>query len=331
MKGMFESALTGISVASAHSTGGPPISARQIASVVDPKLLTALPRFSGKDEEFLEWEVKVLSMCGLLGLDEKMKEAAKVQRIEDIQMANMDQEAQDQAKLQRLSLPCYCKQCRARRLPFSWVVRTRTVMTPKFSADRLFSEQLTEWRQLIQEYRKATNKELDDGVKVAILTSQSPPNVRALVVQAAARCGENYARLEKEILDTEVGARTYTNFGVLINNSSSTSGAVPMDIGAIGASSASSLTCQLCGKRGHDAKSCWTLGGKRKRLLQWQGQRKRERTDKGPRKRGRQREVFVEIKPSVEIHWQMQLLRQDGARGQRLQKESSAEECGCCQ
>eukprot|EP00971_Amphidinium_carterae_P321830 6397434-Amphidinium_carterae.1 len=45
----------------------PALSLRQISSVVDPKLLNVLPKFSGKDEDFLEWEAKILSICSLLG------------------------------------------------------------------------------------------------------------------------------------------------------------------------------------------------------------------------------------------------------------------------
>eukprot|EP00971_Amphidinium_carterae_P347984 6490256-Amphidinium_carterae.1 len=261
MKGMFEQAISSLTVASTHATNVPPVSSRQIASVVDPKLLTSLPKFSGKEDEFLEWEIKVLSMCGLLGLDVQMKEATKV-GIDEITMANMDQDAQDQSKA-LFAMLLQAVQGRALTILMSgedqngfqgWRALTAAykpaiasrhnallvaVMTPRFSSEKLFSEQLTEWKQLIQEYRKATGKELDDGVK------------------AAARCGDNYARLEKEILDAEVGARSYTSFGVLSGASSSMGGPVPMDIGAV----TTSVPCQWCGKKGHDAKSCWSLSG----------------------------------------------------------------------
>ncbi len=45
---------------------------QQISSVIDPKILQRITTFSGKDDDFPEWEVRHKSLCGLIGLDEAM-------------------------------------------------------------------------------------------------------------------------------------------------------------------------------------------------------------------------------------------------------------------
>eukprot|EP00971_Amphidinium_carterae_P087076 1722511-Amphidinium_carterae.1 len=38
-------------------------------SLLDPKVLSSLPVFSGADEDFLEWETRFKSVCGLLNME----------------------------------------------------------------------------------------------------------------------------------------------------------------------------------------------------------------------------------------------------------------------
>eukprot|EP00971_Amphidinium_carterae_P206714 4101574-Amphidinium_carterae.1 len=63
-----------------HLSQQPAAGARQSAEegtrlrfVIDPKVLSNIPAFSGLDEEFVEWEVRFRALCGLLGLDEKLR------------------------------------------------------------------------------------------------------------------------------------------------------------------------------------------------------------------------------------------------------------------
>eukprot|EP00971_Amphidinium_carterae_P337779 6474781-Amphidinium_carterae.1 len=159
-------------------------------------------------------------------------------------------------------------------------------MTPKFTTERLFSEQLAEWKRLIEEYRRATNKDIDDEVKVAIITSHAPSNMRSFVSQAAARCGSSYLMLEKELLDTEVGSRSFTSLGVL-SSSMSSQGAMPMEIGVVG----KEVVCQICSKRGHDAKTCWQRSAEGKGFKHGKGKGK----DKG--KPSKDKQTQKESKP----------------------------------
>eukprot|EP00971_Amphidinium_carterae_P345847 6487010-Amphidinium_carterae.1 len=286
MRAMIETMMAGLARGPQGGADGlhsaPSVTTRQIASVVDPKLLGAFPRFSGRDEDYLEWEVKVLSMCSLLGgLDTLMRDAARETTPNTLEMVNLDHDAQDKTKALYAML-VQAVQGRALTLLMStedqngflaWRALVReykpsiasrhnallvAAMTPKFTQDRSFSEQLTEWKRLLEEYRRATNKDLADDVKIAILTTSAPANVRAHVAQAAARSGTSYAALEKEIIDTEVGSRSFTALGVMASTQQRTE-AVPMDIGVV-----SSAVCQFCGKRGHEAKSCWQIKGKSK-------------------------------------------------------------------
>eukprot|EP00971_Amphidinium_carterae_P091178 1804676-Amphidinium_carterae.1 len=136
------------------------------------------------------------------------------------------------------------------------------VLSPKFVDSKPFSEQMVEWRRLVEQYKRASGKDVDNSMKVAILTQHAPGKMRQVVVQAAARCGNDYVKFEKELWDYEAGSRTFTAHGAFAG-SSLQEVPVPMEIGSIGAAA-----CQYCGRKGHDAKSCWQVqklkGGKGK-------------------------------------------------------------------
>eukprot|EP00971_Amphidinium_carterae_P337659 6474573-Amphidinium_carterae.1 len=110
--------------------------------------------------------------------------------------------------------------------------------------------------------------------------------MKTFVTQAAARSGTSYLTFERELLDTEVGSRSFTNMGVL---TSSVSSASPMEIGAV-----SSVACQICGKKGHDAKNCWQRGDAKGGKAKGKGKDKSKGgKDKGQQQQGQKPGTFT--------------------------------------
>eukprot|EP00971_Amphidinium_carterae_P334367 6469613-Amphidinium_carterae.1 len=136
-----------------------------------------------------------------------------------------------------------------------------SILAPKFVNDKPFMEQLVEWRRALEQYRRATSKDVDDATKIAVLTQHAPARMRNAVVQAAARCGENYKMFEAELWNVEVGERNFSSQGSFLpaNASNHGQGPAPMEIGAM-----FSGKCNLCGKVGHKAAECWSAKGKGK-------------------------------------------------------------------
>eukprot|EP00971_Amphidinium_carterae_P168430 3337131-Amphidinium_carterae.1 len=145
------------------------------------------------------------------------------------------------------------------------------LLNPQFVASRPFHEQLAEWKRRIAEYERATSKKFEDDTKIAVLTHASPGTWRSVVIAAAARHGQAYQAVEKELLDHELGSRSFSSLGV-----SAGDGPTPMEIGA-----ASLAVCQLCGKKGHEAKTCWSAGKGKKGKGEAKGRGKGQKDAKG--------------------------------------------------
>eukprot|EP00971_Amphidinium_carterae_P330422 6463440-Amphidinium_carterae.1 len=173
---------------------------------VDLKVLQLMPKFSGRDENYAEWEVRTRSLLSLLGADGLLTaaEAARAPRLLD-----MDEHEQALAKslyhmlLQATSGKALTLVMAGEPLngAAAWASLKREfrleiasrhnamlmgLLNPQFNSSRPFHEQLAEWKRRIAEYERATSKQFEDDTKIAVLTHAAPGSWRAVVIAAAA-------------------------------------------------------------------------------------------------------------------------------------------------
>ena len=159
---------------------------RQISSVLDPKCLESIKTFSGKDEDYPEWEVKLKSTTTLLGLDGEMAVAIAEPTKDSVMLEALPaDEVRNKAKAlyhiliqscqgKALTIVLTCEEnnglqaWRRVKREYKPEVAPRhnampiSLLTPKFSSDRPFTEQITEWGRNIDEYRKANGRVFGD-------------------------------------------------------------------------------------------------------------------------------------------------------------------------
>ena len=254
----------------------------QIRSVVDPKILERVKDFSGKDEDFAEWFVKIKSLASLLNVGDEMQAAVDEADESTVEMTALpDDEVRDKARavyhilLQACSGKAFTivRQVQDangflvwRRLVNEYrpEVATRhnamlmSLLTPTFDANEPFMAQLAKWELAIEDYKKASGKDFEDSMKVAVLTRWSPDNMRSSINAISARVDGDYRRIKTELQSLEIGNR---NYGGSPGTSPSNYDHVPMEIGKIDANA----TCTNCGKKGHTAESCWSRNGEGKK------------------------------------------------------------------
>eukprot|EP00971_Amphidinium_carterae_P021794 429967-Amphidinium_carterae.4 len=126
-----------------------------------------------------------------------------------------------------------------------------------------FHEQLAESKRRIVEYERATSKKFKDDAKIAVLTHASPGSWRSIVIAAAARHGQAYMAVEKELLGHDLGV-------------CSSDGPQHYSHGE-----ALAVCHQLCGKKGHEAKTCWAAGKSKKGKWEAKGKGKGQKDAKG--------------------------------------------------
>ena len=239
-----------------------------------------MTHFSGKEEDFPEWEVKMKSITSLIGIDAEMA-VAVAEPTEEVVMLDAlpDDTCRNKAKAlyhmlihscggKALTIILTCEEgngllaWRKLKIEYKPEVAPRhnamlvALLTPHFVLDRPLTEQITEWKRNIDEYCKASGKPFDGSTKIAVLTQHAPAEHRAQVIAASARAGDNYEKLEREIFDNAAGSRIYTGLGILSTAPMATQGPTPMDVGGI-----NQAQCQICGKIGHTAKDCWQRAG----------------------------------------------------------------------
>ena len=73
---------------------------QQIRSVVDPRILERVRDFSGRDEDFAEWHVRMCSLAELLSLGDEMRVACSEPYEATMDMGALpDEECRDKARL----------------------------------------------------------------------------------------------------------------------------------------------------------------------------------------------------------------------------------------
>ena len=104
--------------------------------------------------------------------------------------------------------------------------------TEKIAAGADFSDLFIEWEQQVAIYELQRQKTIDDDVKVAVVTRNSPPDVRMALRQAAHVYGDNYLQMMQVLEQYLKTGREYDMHGVAKNNASSITEPTPMDVGA---------------------------------------------------------------------------------------------------
>ena len=327
-----EAEIANLQAAAARTTpisGGSELR-QQIRSVVDPRILERVRDFSGRDEDFAEWHVRMCSLAELLGLGDEMRVACSEPYEATMDMGALpDEECRDKARalyhilLQACSgkamtivraVPEHNGLVAWRRLinEYRPEVASRhnamlmALLTPAFVDRQPLMAQMSAWELSIVEYQRAISKSFEDSTKVAVLTRWAPESLRSQVIAIAARTDGDFHRMKAELHSMETAGRNFNALGVSGGQSNEP---VPMEIGKLDAATAK---CYNCGRKGHFSRDCWSKsGGKGKKGSKGKGDGKL----KGKAGAGQSK--------GVRFQGALQLLRQRRAHGEGLLQETA--------
>ena len=174
---------------------------QEIRSIIDPKVLERLERFSGKDEDFTEFETLFVAKCSLLGLEEHMADAVAAESDREVALDQQGEESlrvQSKALFFMLQEVCRGKSARIIKLAerfngfhawrllkreYSPAVSTRFnamlvgLLEPQFDDRSPFGDQLAAWLVSIAEYERDSGEAFHDRMKIAVLTARAPTSV----------------------------------------------------------------------------------------------------------------------------------------------------------
>ena len=226
----------------------------ELRSIVDTRAMEKIPIFDGNEANFAEWRFTFEATCGLLGLEEVLRQS--VLSTHDEASLNVYAQQQDVSLKNKAVYYLLVPSCRGRAqvlvrgVPkhaglMAWRQMVRLyepqvgsrhnamlvgILSPVWrQGDSFqFEEDLTAWDTRITEYERErdSGKTVDPEVRMAVVTQHAPQSVRQVVLQAAAQGGGVFSRF-REIILTYL--RTDKHF-----SSEGHGGPQPMDVGAIG-------------------------------------------------------------------------------------------------
>ena len=224
----------------------------ELRSIVDTRVTEKIPIFDGNEAHFAEWRFTFEATCGLLGLEEVLRQS--VLSTHDEASLNVFAQQPEVSLKNKAVYHLLVASCRGRAQVLvrgvpkhaglvAWrqmvrlyepQVRSRLnamlvgVLSPVWrQGDSYhFEEDLIAWDTRTTEYERDSGKMVDLEVRMAVITQHAPQSMRQVVLQAAAQGGGVYTRF-REIFLTSL--RTDKHF-----TSDGHGGPQPVDVGAIG-------------------------------------------------------------------------------------------------
>ena len=224
----------------------------ELRSIVDTRVMEKIPIFDGNETNIAEWRFTFEATCGLLGLEEVLRQSVLATHDEaslNVYAQQPDVSLKNKAVYYLLVASCRGRaQVLVRGVPkhaglMAWRQMVRLyepqvgsrhnamlvgILCPVWRQgdSYQFEEDLTAWDTRISDYERDSGKMVDLEVRMAVITQHAPQSMRQVVLQAAAQGGGVYTRF-REIILTYL--RTDKHF-----SSEGHGGPQPMDVCAIG-------------------------------------------------------------------------------------------------
>ena len=218
----------------------------ELRSIVDTRVMEKIPISDDNEAHFAEWRFTFEATCGLLGLEEVLRQSILSTHDEaSLQVFAQQPDVSLKNKAVYYLLVASCRgraQVLVRGVPkhaglVAWRQMVRLfepqvglvgVLSPVWRQgdSYQFEEDLTAWDTRITEYERDSGKMVDPEVRMAVITQHAPRSMRQVVLQAAAQGGGVYTRFREFILTY---LRTDKHF-----SSDGHGGPQPIDVGATG-------------------------------------------------------------------------------------------------
>ena len=193
----------------------------QAARLVDLRGVARPPNFSGSCEAWSEFKFRMESMSGLLSLDAGMANCLTC-TVEQLELARLSAEEATRSRLLYNLLVQICSGRASALLRLTqrgnghlaWrklceeyepSVSTRHlsmlvgVLTPRWSEDGCFTDQLMQWERHLAEYEAASGEAVPGAVRCAIVSRWAPERIKAWIRTAPTEVLNNYEVLKRSL------------------------------------------------------------------------------------------------------------------------------------
>eukprot|EP00972_Heterocapsa_arctica_P057913 8543973-Heterocapsa_arctica.AAC.1 len=215
------------------------------ARLVDLRGVAQPPPFSGDDTQWYEWRFKFQAITSLLDLRDVMKLAAAHPR--EIMEEELSKENTWKGRM-LYSLLVTLVGGRGigivrqvpeghgleawRRLVYEYEPPLATrfcavlaaLLTPTFTANTDFIDQLTDWERRVRNYEAMSGERMADTLKCAVVSSKAPIKIREFLRQSPVELTADYNQLRSAIRLYLARGRQYSSEGTMIEG---------MDVGAV--------------------------------------------------------------------------------------------------
>ena len=281
-------AVPGPVAAGADPDGGPDGAdeageSRTLKAVIDPKALERAPNFTGKDEDFNHWEFALTGYLGLIGIHEVVEESMRisVKEEEKLLLSNLNQSAKDVSKAlwfllantvqgKAKTIMQSSEECNGlaalRKIKLEYRPQVggrlnsmlRNILNPKWT-EASFGEQILKWENSIDSYEKQSGEKVSERTKIATIFEAVPAQYKNLIALASVHADQDFKKFRKYVYDNLEITASFTQEGVRSEDPMQVGGLYTPGKGKGGKDGkGQELRCQLCKKRGHTAKTCFS-------------------------------------------------------------------------